>query len=330
MSNPLITVIVPVYKAESCLERCVNSIRNQTYTHLEIILVDDGSPDQSGRICDAFAREDSRIRVFHKENGGQSSARNMGLDHMTGEYVTFVDSDDWIDSEMYAHLIDLIKAYETKIACCGIHVDFADGTKGFFNSQYPANQEICVFSKIDALREIMKNARITYSLCDKLFHRDIFSSIRMTVGKINEDTEILPKCIEEAGRLVYDPRPFYHYIMTPVSTTRGPFTLRRFTVADVTREKAEDYRVRYPELYPDAMAEYYTICIDKIMQSRNVASCKQKRDEIIASLRKPWVPGSFSMLSTEMKIKLAALRISPRLFDFTWRALDFARRHIKR
>ena len=99
MNEPLISVIVPVYKAEPYLEKCVSSIRNQTYGNLEIILVNDGSPDNCGRMCDAFAQEDPRIRVFHKENGGQSSARNLGLDHMQGEYVAFVDSDDWIESD---------------------------------------------------------------------------------------------------------------------------------------------------------------------------------------------------------------------------------------
>ena len=111
MEQPLISVIVPIYKTEQYLEKCINSIRNQTYRNLEIILIDDGSPDRCGEICDSFSKIDSRIRVFHKKNGGQSSARNMGLDHMNGEYVAFVDSDDWIEDEMYNHLyLNLINA----------------------------------------------------------------------------------------------------------------------------------------------------------------------------------------------------------------------------
>ena len=101
-TTPKISVIVPVYKAEAYLHRCVDSILAQTFQDFEVLLIDDGSPDRSGEICDEYARKDKRVRVFHKENGGVSSARNMGLDNARGEYVCFVDSDDWLDEEMFA------------------------------------------------------------------------------------------------------------------------------------------------------------------------------------------------------------------------------------
>lgn len=315
MSNPLISVIVPVYKAEAYLERCISSIRNQTYTNLEIILVDDGSPDRSGEMCDAFAKEDSRIRVFHKENGGQSSARNLGLDHMTGEYIAFVDSDDWIETEMYERLYELIKTYQVKIACCGIQTDFLDGKIGYFNHAYPNDKTVRIFERMDALRDIMHNARVTYSPCDKLFHRDIFADIRMTVGRINEDTEILPKCVELADRIVYDPHPFYHYTMTQQSTTRGTFQVRNFAEADVTLEKAEDYRVRYPQLYDAAMAEYYTVCLTIIYRSAKSPSCAQRRKELIRELRGPLCQGAVAAMRKNDRIKLKVLRIHPVLYE---------------
>lgn len=108
MNTPIISVIVPVYKAESYLHRCIDSILSQTFTDLEVLLIDDGSPDRSGEVCDEYAKKDQRIRVFHKENGGVSSARNTGLDHAKGEWITFVDSDDWISSNMYKDMVEAV------------------------------------------------------------------------------------------------------------------------------------------------------------------------------------------------------------------------------
>ena len=135
MNDPLISVLVPVYKTEAYLTRCVSSICNQTYKNLEIILVDDGSPDRSGEVCDALAREDRRIRVIHKENGGLASARNAGIDAMTGEYAAFVDSDDYILPEMIRTLYDLCIRHQAQIACCGIERVTDRGHVNYFNEK---------------------------------------------------------------------------------------------------------------------------------------------------------------------------------------------------
>lgn len=117
--KPLISVIVPIYRVERYLSKCVESILNQTYRHLEIILVDDGSPDGSGAICDEFAEKDSRIRVIHKENGGLSDARNAGIQVAGGEYLAFVDGDDWIEPDMYEAMLGLTEKYGAKLVCAG-------------------------------------------------------------------------------------------------------------------------------------------------------------------------------------------------------------------
>ena len=133
MSEPLISVIVPVYNAEKYLRKCVASIRAQTYRNLEIILVDDGSCDRSGELCEAFALEDSRIVVIRKENGGVASARNAGLDAMHGDYVGFVDADDWIDPEMYEVLLQRMIAENAQISCCGTAIVTGEKITGYFN-----------------------------------------------------------------------------------------------------------------------------------------------------------------------------------------------------
>lgn len=315
MSNPLISVIVPVYKVEPYLERCVNSIRNQTYQNLEIILVDDGSPDRCGEMCDAFGKQDSRIRVFHKENGGQSSARNLGLDNITGEYVGFVDSDDWIEPDMYQHLYELMKQNQAQIACCGVQKDFPDGRVSYFNTKYPVETDICVYNRKEALLEMLYNTRLTYSPCDKLYHKDVFVGLRMTEGQIYEDMEILPKWVERATAVVYDPTPKYHYIMTESSTIRGTYNLRRMREADVAFAKAEDYKIRYPELYDVAMARYIVTCLSVVYFSCGVDECAQRRNELIKQLRGD-VPRSVrEALSKPEKLKLTVFRFNPFLYD---------------
>ena len=315
MGNPLISVIVPVYKAEAYLEKCVGSIRNQTYSNLEIILVDDGSPDNCGRMCDAFAAEDARIRVFHKENGGQSSARNLGLDNMQGDYVAFVDSDDWIEPDMYRHLYGLIWEHDAQIACCGIRNHFLDGRVTYFNPQYPADGQIRLYTTVEALEESLRNCRITYSPCDKLYHSSVFRDVRMTVGKIYEDMEMIPKCIERAERIVYDPQPFYQYNLTGESTIRGAFNPRRFAEADVAWEKAEDYRIRYPHLYGQAMGCYIAICLNIIHLSAGVTACAQRRGELIAQLRGKLPEAAVRAMRRKDRVKLKALRLSPAVFE---------------
>ncbi len=326
MSQPLISVIVPVYKAEEYLDKCVQSIRNQTYENLEIILVDDGSPDRCGQMCDAYAQEDSRIRVFHKGNGGQSSARNLGLDNMSGEYVGFVDSDDWIEPDMYSHLYGLIAMHNAQIACCGVQKDFYNGSVAYFNPMYPQDDEVRVYGKLEALAESLKNARITYSPCDKLYHKDVFVGLRMTEGKIYEDMEILPKWVERAETVVYDPAPKYHYIMTDASTIRGAYNLRRMAEADVAWEKAEDYKTRYPQLYPEALGRYVAVCLDIIHKSKGVAECAPRRKQMIAQMRGELPESAVQTLSKNEKLKLSVLRVSVLAFEMVMDAYDILKK----
>ena len=315
MNQPLISVIVPVYKAEAYLDKCVQSIRNQTYANLEIILVNDGSPDRCGEMCDTYAKEDSRIRVFYKENGGQSSARNLGLDNMTGEYVGFVDSDDWIEPDMYSHLYALIEEHSAQIACCGVCLDYPDGRVSHFNPQYPADNQVRIFATDEALRETLQNTRVTYSPCDKLYHKVCFPGLRMTEGKIFEDMEILPKWVERAQTVVYDPTPKYHYIMTESSTIRGTYNLQRMAEADVAREKAEDYKIRHPELYNEAYGRYIAICLSIIHISKGIAECAERRKQLIAEMKGTLPKGALQTLSRNEKLKLSVLRCSVFAFE---------------
>jgi len=309
MSDPLISVIVPVYKVEPYLERCVSSIRKQTYQNLEIILVDDGSPDRCGQMCDALAAQDTRIRVIHKENGGLSSARNAGLDIMTGEYVGFVDSDDWIDENMYRSLLDLLVSSQAGMAACGMVIDYCSG-----HSYSTHNAHSIVLSVTDALKELTMRTRITNSVCDKLFHRTVFESIRMTPGVINEDFEIMPHCIEKAGRVASFPVPMYHYVMTPSSIMRGNFRPVRFTESDMSRKRVEYYGQTYPVLKKYAVAEHVEVCLNLIRFSEGAPDCVAQRKMLIKELPKVVSKDVFQVLTRKQKLKYIVCRISPWLY----------------
>ena len=324
--NELVSVIMPVYNVERFLKKSLTSILNQTYNNLEIILVDDGSPDRCGEMCDEFAKKDSRIRVIHKANGGQSSARNAALDIMAGDYVGFVDSDDWIEPNMYEHLYNLILKNNAQISVCGAKLEYLNGKVSYFNTDYPKNKTIRQYDTIEALTENFNNSKITYSLCDKLYESKIFSNLRFTEGKIYEDMEIIPKCLENADRIVYDPTPLYHYNLTEESTIRGTFNPKRFAEVDVALKKAEDYKIRYPQLYNISMASYIEVCLNVIHLSSGVKSCAERRSELINILKNDLPNEAVMLLSKKAKIKFKVLRISSIMYEIMMHIYDFIKR----
>jgi glycosyltransferase involved in cell wall biosynthesis len=204
---PLISIIVPVYKVEKYLDCCVQSILAQTYTNLEIILVDDGSPDASGQICDAWAKRDNRVHVIHKANGGASSARNAGLDVAKGEYIGFVDSDDYIDKDMYALMLEALCGSDVKIACCK-SLTFSVGSSPYspMTGTYKKN----IYGVKDALEKIFSFEMGT-SFWRRLFHVSVFDGIRFPEGQINEEYPLLVPITIRAGGTVFLEQSLYYY-----------------------------------------------------------------------------------------------------------------------
>lgn len=306
MNNPLITVIVPVYKAEPYLSRCVESIRNQTYSNLEIILIDDGSPDRCGQMCDAFAVADQRIKVLHKENGGQASARNRGLDIMKGEYVGFVDSDDWVQLDMFEKLITMIQKHECGIACCGIEFTNDDGHISYLNEQV---NEFQVMDIQTAYKELGISIRISDCMCDKLFHRSVFDKLRFAEGMIYEDFDLIHRCLSRVNSVVYTAEPMYCYYMSQDSTTRSAFKVKQFDFAKAGKNRLDFYLEKSPQNYKYALSRYLTVSLDILWRSHTDHSCRKQRTIFIRELKKfikgcPDVP-----MTRNTRIKLLALQL---------------------
>lgn len=214
---PLITVIVPVYNILEYLPRCVHSITAQTYQNLEILLVDDGSTDGTGELCDRLKEEDERIRVFHKENGGSSSARNLGLLHAAGEYIGFVDSDDYIEADMYEQLLFAIKEYSVGMAQIGRDEIDEQGNPLPNICEPPVQPEI--WESRDFFRELLLH-KGDCSFCTKLIRRDLFQEDRFPEQKLNEDFNLLIRMLPRIGHIVSLPKQGYHVFYKIGSNSR--------------------------------------------------------------------------------------------------------------
>ena len=246
----LISVIVPVYNVEKYLARCVDSILAQTYGNLEIILVDDGTKDSSGAICDAFAARDSRVQVIHKENGGLSSARNVGLNVAKGEYIAFVDSDDWITPDAYAHLLGLLEKYEAKLACGG-RFDVSGKTGEICRGLCPGKEE--VISAEELVGRIFLWDGCDSSACDKLYHRSLLENFRYPEGKVCEDVPVTYRIILQTDRVVMSDRPFYHYYHRPGSISMAAgITEKTFHFSQHTEVIHPYIRQHHPAIEPQA------------------------------------------------------------------------------
>lgn len=245
----LLSVIVPIYKVEDYLPKCVESIRNQTHSNLEIILVDDGSPDGCGAICDEFAKKDSRIRVIHKENGGLSDARNTGIDVATGDYLAFVDSDDWLEPDAFEAMLALAEKYDAKMVCAGRYNE--DGATGAQSKGLCPEKEEFVPGK-ELVRRIFRWDHLDSAAWDKLYARELFQEIRYPVGRVVEDVPTTYHLVLLAGGAAMLPKPVYHYVCREQSITNAPVSPKSFHGPENAASVYEDIRRTIPELEPDA------------------------------------------------------------------------------
>lgn len=215
--TPLISVIVPVYNILEYLPRCVRSICGQTYRNLEILLVDDGSTDGTAALCDALAKEDGRIRVFHKENGGSSSARNLGISHAKGAYLGFVDSDDYIEPEMYERLVNGAVSTGASIVQIGRDEVDEEGNR-LANICEPPEEDIFIPSE-DFLKELLMH-RGDCSFCTKLVARELFDDMQFPTGLLNEDFRLLVKMLPKITGILSLQGQKYHVFYRIGSNTR--------------------------------------------------------------------------------------------------------------
>ena len=211
--NPIVSVIVPVYNTEKYIDKCIQSIVNQTYESLEIVVIDDGSTDKSTLICDKWKDKDSRIKVIHKKNGGLSDARNIGIDNSSGEFVCFVDSDDIISPNMVEDLMNIVLCNNNDIVCCNF-ARFIDGEEIKY-TRYSKTRSV---SQQEAIKLLLKD-EITNHVCNKLFRKQVFKDIRFPIGRKYEDIGVMYKLILNSDKIIITDGKYYGYTIRNESIT---------------------------------------------------------------------------------------------------------------
>lgn len=243
MKEDLISVIVPIYKVEDYLENCVRSIQNQTYDKLQIILIEDGSPDACGLLCDKFAEQDSRILVIHKEHNGVSDARNVGLDVSEGEYIAFVDSDDYIHPQMFQILLENLQQYEADISVCSfqqVH-DLYFSKKAFSNN-------VTVYRKTQTLENLYNELYVpTVVTWNKIYKKSLFEGVRYPTGKIHEDEFITYQLLYKSNKTVYTDAVLYYYLKRESSITGQKFNMNNLDVM-LAHEECFKFMYNYNEM----------------------------------------------------------------------------------
>lgn len=249
---PKISIIVPVYNVEKYLERCINSILNQVFTDLELILINDGSTDNSGIICDRYSKIDNRVKVIHKDNGGQADARNIGINFSKGDYIGFVDSDDEIDRYMYKILYDMSIKYSADISTCKLET-IEEGKE--VNRIY--TESVTIYTNKEAIKVTYDGGLSGYSPCNKLYKRRLFENIKFPVGRIYEDASVLYKLYMNSNKVVFIDKALYKYIRREGSTTNRPFSDKRLDIVHMFNEKYEYMVKYYPEMCDQIKSMYY-------------------------------------------------------------------------
>lgn len=284
-AQPVISIIVPVYNVEKYLEKCINSLINQTITNIEIILVDDGSQDASGTICDQFEKKDQRIRVYHKKNEGLSSARNFGIDMANGEYIGFIDSDDYVDLDMYELLYCNLKKEDADISMCDLYHCY-DDTEPQANSK----PEYFVFDKVTAIKTVMEAKKTSVTAVNKLYKKELFDKVRYPQGKLSEDAFVIVELLLEADSIVLDTHSKYYYVHRKNSITTSSFKEKDLNVLEAYKKNMDLIRKHCPNIIDVAIMRYlwaHFYVLDKMILSDNLDDNQKKiQKKIVHTLRK--------------------------------------------
>lgn len=309
--NPLISVIVPVYNAQRYVRACLDSLIAQTYQNLQILLIDDGSTDGSGEILDDYAKKDARIRCIHQPNGGVSAARNRGLEEATGEWISFVDSDDWLEPNTYETVMELADTHSVDAVSFGYSVDVP------MQDPKPRRLSARHYGRLE-------NAELMWSIyhgavfCwDTVYRRELVETVRYRTDIYRgEDTIFKIEALKNAESVYASDAPFYHYVQSEGSAARGRINARQLTGVDALRWMLEFADRNYPELHDAGIRGYMNILVELYYDMH----CDGYRDadreaQILRETKKYFKEAMRSReIGNKMKLKFLLFRISPKLF----------------
>lgn len=327
MEKPLISVIVPAYNVEKFIGKCIDSILRQSFKDFEVLLIDDGAKDSTPEICDACAKKDSRIKVYHKENGGLSDARNYGIDRMQGKYVTFIDSDDYVDSGYFEYLYGLITQEEDiQIAICG---------KKSVREDENASPDPETFHEIitgeRAVQKMLCGHGSGHSAWGKLYSANLWKTVRYPKGKIYEDYATTYRVMALVDKAAWGNAAIYFYVQHIESIMHQKCSRRSLSLVDIADEETEFIVKKWPALKQEALARKVTSelkCLQNILNAKNeefddykqkiVEDVRRHKGELLASKK----------VALKTKIKIIALLLGERTFGFIYNLNDGDKKYL--
>lgn len=281
MKQPLVSVIIPIYKVYEYLDKCIESVVNQTYSNLQIILVDDGSPDGCAARCDEWAERDARISVIHKLNGGQADARNFGMRISNGDYVSFIDSDDYVSEDFIKVLLSTALEHNSDIVVCE-YVKFFD--EGEYE-EYHDDSIVSNYSTLNGLSALIDENPFHLHVWDKLYKRKVIKDICFEVGRIHEDVFWLYQAFGHAEKITKLNKTMYFYLQRKTSTMGQGYSLKSLDYLEGKKNSQLYIEKHYPGLVLQAKLDFFGSCIYLLQCVLKYMSGKEKR-QAISRIRK--------------------------------------------
>jgi len=314
---PKISVILPIYGVEAYLERCIDLLVRQTYSDFQLILVDDASPDRCGEICDEWVKKDSRIEVYHKENGGLSDARNFGIEKAKGEYLSFIDPDDYVTTDYLEYLLHLIESRPgCKLSACNHTVK--RGEREVNNGNFSG---VRVFSQKEAFREVLYHGLVDVSAWAKLYHRSLFETVRFPKGKWYEDTYIFGDILRSVDELVYGGDSKYFYVQRKNSFCAGNFRKERLSFIEAVDRLCEAALLSDPDLKRATLRRKNHALLSTL---RYMEHCENEYRPLRDDFRRRVLEYSKEVLSDPLlpkrdRLAIQTLKMGFPIFFFAWR-----------
>lgn len=317
MENDLISIVIPIYNVEEYLEKCIESVINQTYRNLEIILVDDGSPDNCGTICEEYKKKDERISVFHKKNGGLSDARNYGKKHAKGKYITFIDSDDYVENDYIEYLYNLIINNNCDMSICSFKLH--SNNKFIDNG---INYNSCVFTSKECLKNMLCENGFNVSAWAKLYKTKMFEDIDFPYGKLCEDNGTTYKLVLKCKNIAYGNESKYIYEMRDNSIMNASFSPKKLDLIELTDLMYDDVIKIFPDLKnvltKRKLHSRFSILRQIVMSNdKNAKNIFEKyKNEILLNYKDEFKKNP--AISKRDRIAYMSLKLGKHFFKFSW------------
>lgn len=313
-----ISIVIPVYNVEKYIEKCINSIKNQTYKNFEAIIVDDGSQDESINIAKKLATGDDRFVFYTKENGGLSSARNFGIEKVTSDYITFIDSDDFITEDYLEYLYSLIKKYNVKLSICSLYNYFEKSGK----TLALGNGEEGSLTAPEAIEKMCYHDMVDTCAYAKIYHKSLFDNIRFPEGKLFEDIGTTYKLFLESGNIAYGFNEKYHYVIRENSIVTSGYNERKLDLLEMTDNLKKDLLPQFESLSKAINRRMLYARFSTLNQMFNIPSEYEKTREEIIEYIKSNSKDVFSDEKTPRRDKLAILVLNIfgfKIYKYMWK-----------